>query len=433
MSQENELEFHLLGQDDDMSFLSEKENKFVYEHLKWINFGSQNSLSMGGSYRFQIESFLNEGFSNSDNKDNIWYLNRLLLHSHLSLGNQFEFYSELNSSTVINKKDVSPVDKDILAINQAFIKYHFNSNWSFLLGRENLKFGSRRLVDIREGPNVRRSFDLGRLDYSNDKTTATAFFSVPVQIQPKVFDNDYLDFDETFSGIYFTHLLNKSIGIDTYSFYQKDNNVTYNEDTADERRYSVGSRFFGTFHKFTFNNEVVYQFGRFGNQDIKAYTLSLQGEFAFNIIVDKTVLGLKTELISGDKNEYDNTLNTFDALYPRGAYFGKVAQFGPSNLIDIHPYINFIKGNYYLELDYDAFWRHSVSDGVYGASLNLDFPSTNIKTFIGQQVGTLLGYNVNNHLNLEFETNIIFPGDFLKASNLSATLFHAVITTEFKF
>lgn len=430
--EDTELQFHILSQDDDFSSLKKKEDKSSYEHLKWIDLGNQNSLSFGGDYRFQAESFSNEGFIKEETQDNIWILNRFLAHAHFKFGQRFEIYTELNSSTTIAKDAPSPVDKDVLSLNQAFVKYHIISNWSVLLGRENLRFGTRRLVDIREGPNVRRSFDLARLDYSTENISITAFVSTPVQNKPKAFDNNYVKFDETFSGIYVTKSLSKSIGIDIYGFYQKDDNATYNIGTANERRYSLGTRFFGTINDFTYNNEMVYQFGRFGNLDIQAYTVSLQGEFAFDFIADKTIFGFKTEVISGDKNSDDTSLNTFDALYPRGAYFGKVAKFGPSNLMDVHPYLNFKKKNYYLELDYDAFWRYSVSDGVYGASLHLEYPSTNNKVFIGQQIGTLLGYDVNNHFNLEFETNIIFPGDFLKESSLDATLFHTVITAEYR-
>tara|TARA_R110002051_G_scaffold75791_1_gene137783 strand:+ start:12833 stop:14218 length:1386 start_codon:yes stop_codon:yes gene_type:complete len=433
-SQEKEkIQFHLLGQDDNMSFLSDQEDKTAYESMKWIDLKNQNSISFGGGYRFQIESFINANFSNQQNQDNIWYLNRLMFHSLVKLGSKFEFYGELNSSTAINKSDISPVDKDVLSVNQAFIKYTFNPNWSVLVGRENLRFGTRRLVDIREGPNVRRSFDVTRLNYSGPKTSISAFFSIPVKPKPEVFDNSYLKFDEIFTGFYATKNLSTSLNFDSYGFYQKDDNVTYNVGTANEKRYSFGTRFFGTINKFSYNNEVVYQFGSFGNLAIQAFTISVLGEYTFDFISDKTVLGLKTEVISGDKNPNDTTLNTFDALYPRGAYFGRVAKFGPSNLIDAHPYLNFNKRNYYFELDYDAFWRYAVSDGVYGAALLLDFPSTNHNPFIGQQIGTLMGCNINNHLNIEFETNIIFPGDFLKTNKLTSTLFHAVMTAEFKF
>ncbi|MBP0904309.1 alginate export family protein [Mariniflexile gromovii] len=429
----NKLQFHLLGQEDDMSFLDKKENKSGYEKLKWIDLKNQNYLSFGGDYRFQVENFVNEDFTNKSDQDNIWYLNRFLVHLNLKLGKNFMVYSELNSSTVINKTDISPVDKDILSFNQFFIKYNFNSKYQLTLGRENLMFGGRRLVDIREGPNVRRSFDLARIDYNNINTTISAFFSIPVKVRFEIFDNKYLQFEETFSGIYATKNFNEATNFDFYFLYQKDDNVTYNIGSDNERRYSAGMRFFGRVNNFSFNNEAVYQFGSFGNLDIQAYTLSVLAEYSTKFISWQTNLGLKTEVISGDKTSNDAKLNTFDALYPRGAYFGRVAKFGPSNLIDVHPYISLMKSTFYIELDYDAFWRYSITDGLYNAALILEYPSTNTEAFIGHQLGALLGYNLNNHLNIELETNLIIPGKFLKKSDLVASLFHTVITTQLKF
>tara|TARA_R110002050_G_scaffold67407_2_gene145888 strand:+ start:18922 stop:20280 length:1359 start_codon:yes stop_codon:yes gene_type:complete len=433
-SQENkQIKFGLLGQDDEVSFLSEKENKSVYEQFKWIDLKNNNSLSFGGSYRFQTESFINEDFKRQGSQDNIWYLSRVLFHSLLKIGEKFNAFIELSSSTAIGKNNVSPVDKDELAINQTFVTYNFNSNWSIRVGRENLKFGSRRLVDIREGPNVRRSFDLARIDYKNEATQLTTFFSSPIKNKEAVFDNEYLNFSETFSGIYLTKKYRKTLKFDFYGFYQKDNDVTYAIGSANEKRYTLGTRYFGSYNNFNFNNEIAYQFGSFGNSIIKAYTLSLNGEFLNKLIADKTVFGLKTELISGDENPTDNRLNTFDALYPRGAYFGRVARFGPSNLIDIHPYINIYKSAYYIELDYDVFWRYSVTDGIYDAALILQYPTTNKSAFIGQQIGALVGCDFNSHVNIELETNLIIPGDFLKKNNLTASLFHTVLTAEYKF
>ncbi|WP_282116030.1 alginate export family protein [Cellulophaga baltica] len=433
-SQENkQIQFKLLGQDDEVSFLSEKESKSVYEKLKWIDLKNNNSLSFGGSYRFQAESFINENFNHQGAQDNIWYLNRILLHALFKINQKFDAYIELSSSTAIGKTNVSPVDKDLLAVNQAFAAYHFNSNWSLLLGRENLGFGSRRLVDVREGPNVRRSFDLARIDYKNETTKLTTFFAIPVKNKEGAFDNDYVKSSETFSGVYLSKNFHKYINSDIYGFYQKDDDVTYAIGTADERRYTFGGRYFGSYKNVTFNNEAAYQLGLFGNNKINAYTLSLNAEYATKFIGDKTTIGLKTELISGDKNRNDNRLNTFDALYPRGAYFGRVARFGPSNLIDIHPYINTIYSKYYVEIDYDVFWRYSKNDGVYDAALFLQYPSTNTSAFIGHQIGTVTGCNFTNRLNIELETNIIIPGNFLKQNGATASLFHSVLTAEYKF
>jgi hypothetical protein len=144
-------------------------------------------------------------------------------------------------------------------------------------------------------------------------------------------------------------------------------------------------------------------------------------------------LGVKTEVISGDTDAMDNKMNTFDALYPRGAYFGRVARFGPSNLIDVHPYIKTEFNKFLIEIDYAAFWRYSLEDGVYGAALTLDYPDLNNERFIAHQIGTIIGYQLNTFVFFELESNVIFPGDFLENSNKGDTLYHFVLTSEIKF
>jgi hypothetical protein len=118
---------------------------------------------------------------------------------------------------------------------------------------------------------------------------------------------------------------------------------------------------------------------------------------------------------------------------PRGAYFGRVARFGPSNLIDVHPYANTRFSKVSLELDYAAFWRYSLEDGVYGAAMTLEYPSLNDKRFIANQMGFIAGYQFNHAVGLELEGNVIFPGPFLQENNLDDTLYHVVLTTEIKF
>ncbi|MBL4594885.1 MAG: alginate export family protein [Flavobacteriales bacterium] len=425
--------FDLLRQNDNIDSLKRVSKKNTYQKFKLIQLSKSTSMSFGGSWRMQYESFINEQFQNTRNQDQLWLLNRTMIHTHLKVKDKFEAFAELNNSLITDKDNLSPVDKDQLSVNQLFIKYHFLPNWSFGLGRENLKFGSGRLIDVREGPNVRRSFDASQLSFHSDKFLATIFFAIPVQPKPGIFDNNLLDFNETFSALYTTTNINKSNNIDLYAIYQKDNNVTYNSGNANERRTSLGARYFGDYKSLSYNNEIVYQFGDFGSQNIKAWTVSLQAKNRTKIHHHFFNIGLKTEIISGDKKANDNTLNTFDALYPRGAYFGRVARFGPSNLIDIHPYINTKFNKLFVEVDYDAFWRYSVNDGVYNAAMLLEYTDTNDQRFIAHQLGTIIGYQFNKFIGIELESNIIFPSAFLKEKNLNNTLYHFVFTTEIKF
>lgn len=431
-SSENILDFSLLRQNDKI-LIADNNSKSFYEHVKSIHLGSETNLSFGGSYRFQTEAFINEQFSTEQDQNDYWFLNRFQLHSHVKISNTFEFFAELNSSLITSKQNVAPVDRDELNFNQLFIKYHFNTQWNVLIGRQNMRLGSGRLVDIREGPNVRLSFDMMQLKYSNSNTSIKGFYAIPVQLEEGVFDNDALNSEESLAGLYWTQKWSKTQNTDVYLLYKEEENKTWDSGTADDNRLSIGLRHFGTWKKFTYNNEFVYQTGSFGDQNISAWTASFNIEHPLSILGKKGIIGIKTEAISGDSNNTDTTLNTFDGLYPRGAYFGRVARFGPSNLIDVHPYISTSLGSWYLSMDYVAFWRFSKQDGVYSPPLILEYPSINEENFIGHQVGTITGYQVNKFITLELETNIIFPEKFLDESGLDDTLFHTVLTAEIKF
>ena len=428
-SEPNTLDFSLIRQND---YISITEPQNVYHNLKSVALDSNSTLSFGGSYRFQTEAFINEQFDKNQDQNDAWFLHRAMLHVHLKLGSNFEIFGELNSSLVSSKDPIAPVDKDELNINQLFARYSFNNHWNILLGRQNMRLGSGRLVDVREGPNVRLSFDMAQLQYKDENTEITGFYSIPVQQQEGVFDNDAFKTQETLSALEWTQNWTDKTNTDVYLFYKEEVDKTWNAGTANDNRASIGLRHFGTWKGLNYNNEFVYQFGKFGNEDISAWTISFKVEKPFKTSHPFTV-GIKTEAISGDSDDNDNTLNTFDALYPRGAYFGRVARFGPSNLIDVHPYVSSKIGQVNVSLDYVAFWRFSTNDGLYNPALILDYPSVNNERFIGNQIGAIAGYQVNNFINLELESNVIFPGAFLKESNQGDTLYHFVLTTEIKF
>ncbi|MEO1031718.1 MAG: alginate export family protein [Bacteroidota bacterium] len=423
--EEKQLDFSLLRQNDDIKI---DQPNSLYKKLKQIPLSETTSLSFGGSYRFQTEAFINEQFDASVDQSDYWFLNRFQLHSHLKVDNTFELFAELNSSLITSKTNLTPVDRDELSFNQLFIKYRFNQNWNILIGRQNMRLGSGRLVDIREGPNVRLSFDMAQLQYTDENTSVTAFHAIPVQQQDGVFDNDFLDRNETLSALYWTQNWSSRTNTDMYLLYKTEEDKTWNAGTADDNRVSFGVRHFGQWKGLNYNNEFVYQFGTFGDANINAWTISFNIEKPLSF----GTFGLKTEAISGN-NDNSSSLNTFDGLYPRGAYFGRVARFGPSNLIDFHPYFDTQLGVINLEVDYVAFWRFSKDDGVYGPPLILDYPSVNNERFIGNQIGVIASYEFNRHLNFELESNIIFPGAFLEESGLGDTLYHFVFTTEFKF
>ncbi|MEM9544861.1 MAG: alginate export family protein [Bacteroidota bacterium] len=427
----NQLDFSLLRQNDKVRIDSSKN---LYFQLKEIQFGEKSVLSFGGSHRFQIEGFVNEEFEQEKDQSDYWFLNRSMLHGHVKSSDWFEFFVEVNASLISSKTNLAPVDRDELGVNQAFFDLQLNKNWSARIGRQNFRLGSGRLIDVREGPNVRLSFDMIDLTYINKNTKISTFLGGPVRPKAGIFDNDAVSSDEFISGVYWMQNWSEMFNTDTYMIYKNEEDKTWDSGTADDQRISLGLRYFGDWKGLTYNNEVLYQLGSFGNQSIRAWTISFDVNRKLEFFNNHPgVLGVRTELISGDRDSGDNVLNTFDGLYPRGAYFGRVARFGPSNLFDIHPYVEIEVGEVSLEFDYVAFWRLSTEDGIYGPPLNLAYPDNNDQRFIGHQIGGIISYSPFKNFSLELESNVIFPAGFLKDSGLDDHLVHVVFTSEVKF
>ena len=56
-------------------------------------------------------------------------------------------------------------------------------------GRQEISFGSSRLVSVRESPNVRRSFDGARAFVAGDGFRIDAFAVHPVELREDIFDD----------------------------------------------------------------------------------------------------------------------------------------------------------------------------------------------------------------------------------------------------
>lgn len=140
-----------------------------------------------------------------------------------------------------------PVDEDKFDLHQTFldVKFGVNTNqWlTFRAGRQEIAFGSSRLVSVREGPNVRQSFDGLRTIVHTGSLQVDGFVTRPVKTNLNIFD-DGPDNSQTFWGIYsvfpFPFLLKGNI--DLYYLGLNHNDATFDQGTAHELRHSSGTR-----------------------------------------------------------------------------------------------------------------------------------------------------------------------------------------------
>ena len=83
------------------------------------------------------------------------------------------------------------------------LKFELGKARSFAVraGRQELAFGSSRLVSVRESPNVRQSFDGLRATLNIGGWRVDGFITKPVETDRDVFD-DAPDHTRTFWGVY---------------------------------------------------------------------------------------------------------------------------------------------------------------------------------------------------------------------------------------
>lgn len=230
-------------------------------------------------------------------------------------------------------------------------------------------FGAQRLISIRDAPAVRRTFDAIRVSGQLSNWNYSGFYGNTVKLKKGTWD-DSRDQDEALWGTYLTRKNSEStpLGLDLYYLGLKNNDSRYVSGMGEEKRHSVGMRLFGRYGNFELDTEGLYQFGDFKNQDISAWGFTMGGGYHFEHAVMKSRVGLKVTSSSGDRNLNDDTLHTYNGLYPKMAYFNQAGLLGTQNMIDVQPNLIFYPNhNLTITLAHDLLWRQTTHDAVYSS------------------------------------------------------------------
>ncbi len=434
--------FKQLRYEEDYSMLKSDSSKGWYKATKFnpLSKSKETYLSFGGDIRYQYQWFQHENWGESPPNDAGFILTRYLVHADLHAGKHFRTFVQLQSSLANGKPyPPSPVDEDQLDLHQAFIDYACSfpdsQALTIRIGRQELLYGSQRLVAVRDGPNNRQSFDAARLLYAHNSWKADLFFSYFVQSRHGIFDDGF-NKNIKFWGAY---LVKNKVpffkNIDLYYFGLWRKSARFDDGTGTELRHSVGSRIWGNRNTWRYDIEGLYQFGDFTGKTIDAWTFSVNTGYKFSHVKLKPEVGIKTELISGDAMYNDNKMQTFNPLFPRGGYFGLVSLIGPSNLIDIHPSLMLdLTPKLLWNIDCDIFWRYSKNDGIYGPNVALIYSGKNSSgKSIGRQYSTYLEYTPNNFLYFRGEFTWFQAGDFLKNVSPGKDILFTAFTMQLRF
>jgi hypothetical protein len=222
------------------------------------------------------------------NYTNTFFLERYMLHMDWHLGKYVRAFVQLKSGLEsFRTGGPRPIDEKKLDFEAAFVEVgsETGDNWLVLqAGRQELNYGSGRLVSVREGPNVRQSFDGAKLKAKAGGWRVDLFATRPDLDKPGVFDN-VPDHATAFWGVYATRPLRRRISIDSYYLGLDRKSATFNRGTAQENRETLGARLWrppATKERdWDIDYEGVWQFGTFGADDIRAWTFASDSGYSF--------------------------------------------------------------------------------------------------------------------------------------------------------
>ncbi len=410
--EEESSAYHNLRYQDDFSTLADPARASgFWDGVKYIRLGDDPYgqgvpwLSLGGELRERYETYNNPNFGIKAPPRNAYLLQRLLLNADLHASDYIRGFLQLGSMGRQDARGLpSTTDIDQLDLMQGFVDVRVPTPLgdapTVRAGRQEVLLGYQRLVAVREGPNVRRSFDGFRLLDDWHGATISAFALRPVQDKNGVF-NDAPNMRQALWGTYVTVPVWGSLKADFYWLGFENASATFRGRTGGEQRQSFGTRLFGRADGWDWNEEAVLQYGRFTNLDIRAWMLASIVGYTFRDTPWQPRIGLENNASSGD-NPRGGTLGTYNGLYPRLPYFAETSMLVPSNLYDIRPVFTFKPlTDVTVVTAWDVLWRSSTRDALYGSGM-IAYPGTAKASAagVGNETSLDIRWQVDRHLTL---------------------------------
>ncbi|MEM6830236.1 MAG: alginate export family protein [Bacteroidota bacterium] len=433
----------MLRAEESYSFLKNDEpGRIFLQPLKLLPVTESKNvyLTLGGEYRARFESFTNKDYTPENDS---YYSQRLDIHASLTIGSRLRFFGELYHGYTSGEN--RPIEDDQLDLHQGFLELTlFNrasSSLQLRAGRQELGFGISRLVGIREGPNMRRSFDLIKFAYKRQNRSLNIIYGKELSYGFDAFDNESNLFDKDgpnpeLWGIYIQNNSQEHIiNLDYYYLGFHSGASLFNDVAGDETRHSLGVRSHGSAGKFSFNSELIYQFGDIANSNISAYNFETDWKYRLMDTGWKPKAGLRLDFSSGDSRVEDGKIQTFNPLFVNPAIYSLAGVNTPANLTSLHPNLTLYPAkNFSIYVDYALFYRTQLNDGLYTPPRFLlrEAGETSEK-HIGDVIGLQIQYELNRNISMDLRSSYFIAGRFIKATGQSENTFYLAPTINFKF
>jgi hypothetical protein len=378
---------------EDWSVLSDdRVPREPFDDLKYISLSSEDALdylSLGANARERLEILDAAGFGTGSNRDDSYLISRLEAHADLHWGRQLEFFAQLQSDYAVDKTVHTPADQDRLSLEQGFVLITEplgDGELAIRLGRQQIAFDLQRFISVRDGPNVRQSYDGAWLEYKSGPWRVTGVLTHPVENRDEGAFSDYSSPHLTYNGLKIERDVTSSSTVSVLYAHFIQDDVRFPSVSGDESRDIVDLRYAGTQERLDWDYELMGQGGSLGAQSVRAWAVGTITGYTLEDLFWTPRLGFQLDAASGDKDPHDSTLNTFNPLFPNGYYV---------TLSGLTGYVNFVHAKASLTVDpisklkvllaVAGQWRETTADAIYTQP---DIPIANTAGHGGSYTGT---------------------------------------------
>jgi hypothetical protein len=408
------------------------------EPFKYVPLGDDAYATAGVELRVRSESYRDNLWGGADAPHDSYQWIRFVPHADLHVGRMRVFVQPIAAYALGVAPSAGPIDQTRVDLLQGFADVRFGdaatgdpegTGVTIRAGRQMIALGTERLVGTRYGPNVPLAFDGLRALASLGGATVSLIAVRPVQPGPGTFD-DRRSRTKSLWGAYASRG-----GLDLYYLGYRNRTARFGGIEGRELRHSLGARFSGERDAWHWNAEGVYQLGRFAGEPISAWTLALEGGHRFTQARWSPDATIRLNIVSGDRDRGDKGLGTFNALFPKGKYFGELSPVGPYNIVSLNPrVVASFSGNVSGSLAGMAYWRFSKADGIYDIPGNLVRPAGSATArFIGTEAEASVGWQATPELDLSASLSAFAPGAFIEQTGPARTIVMLGLEAAFRF
>lgn len=377
--------------------------------------------SMGGEFRYRT---VDERNSRGRGVTNDYYLLRTRTYNDLWYKDEFRAYVEfIYAETMDQALPPLLIDATGPDLLDAFVEMKVGAPLETPLylrvGRQEMWYGSQRLVSTPDWSNTRRTFQGVKAYWHSPSWDFDVFWTQPVIPDRNQFDS--VDDRRNFFGFWATCKPRPGTTLDLYYLGFTTGTPEFQSINGDVQ--TLGSRYAGDIDgRLLFDGEGMVQFGERGDRHIFAHAATGGLGWRFKDCPGNVQVWAYYDVASGTPNPADPAASyeTFNQLFPYAHYYlGFLDLVARQNMRDLNfhlytnpmPWISTVSQLHFFRLDQprDALYNAS------GAPYRVD-PTGRAGNDVGTELDLLVNFHLSMHSDLVFGYSKLYAGRFWQAT-----------------